>query len=186
MEREEIVVRFTDLRRLAEALPKYVADELGADGLPKLQAAIEDDFGTVGMDTEELLIAFGKDYRVDLTGFDFSGCISPEPTGNPLIILLLLPFAVLFLLAWLAHIIAALCCAPFSRSRARLMLKAGIGAPVTIARELLHPGRKPRPASQILTVGDLVASAAAGRFVRREQVRFVLAKQPLIGTGQRP
>ncbi|HEX8330330.1 MAG TPA: hypothetical protein VF629_22560 [Hymenobacter sp.] len=175
MEREEILVRFADLRRLASSIPDFVADKLGGDGRPTFQAAIEDDFGMVGLDTESLLLEFGETYRVDLTRFDFTGCISPEPLGNPLIVVLIPPYVALFALAWVTNAVAALCHAPFSLSKARLMLKAGIGDPATIARELLFPPLRPRPAAQILTVGDLVASAATGYFVKREKVRFVLA-----------
>ncbi len=176
MKREEILVRFADLRRLASVVPAFVADKLGPDPTPTLQSALEDDFGMVGLDTENLLIEFGETYRVDLTQFDFTGCISPEPSFNPLLVLLLPPFVALFVLGWVANVVAALCCAPFSLSKARLMLRAGIGDPATIARALLFPELRPRPAAHILTVGDLVASAATGYFVKRERVRFVLAK----------
>ena len=176
MEREEVLVRFSDLRRLASSILGFVADRLGADSQPTFLAAIEDDFGIVGLDTESLLVEFGETYRVDLSRFDFTGCISPEPTGNPLIMLLIPPFITLYVLAWVANAVAALCYAPFSLPKAQLMLKAGIGDPATIARELLFPPTRPRPAAQILTTGDLVASAATGYFVKRERVRFVLAK----------
>jgi len=176
MEREEVIVRFSDLRRLASSIPNYVAEIVGDDKLPTLKTAIEDDLGIVGLDTEELIFKFGETYKVDLSEFDFTGCISPEPNGDPLILVLLPLYAGIFILAWIANILAALCYAPFSLQRAGLMLEAGIGKPSTIARELIFPGTHPRPTSQILTVGDFVASAATGHFVKREQVHFVLAK----------
>lgn len=175
MKRQEIIVRFADLRRLANSVPNYVAEKAGADETLTLGTAIEDDLGMAGLDTESLLTEFGETYQVDVSGFDFTGCISPEPTGNPLILVLLLPFAALFLLAWVANAVAAVCYAPFSRQKARLMLQAGIGDPATIARKLLFPATQLRPAAQVLTVGDFVASAAAGYFVKREAVRFALA-----------
>ena len=177
MEHQEITIRFADLRRAAETVPAYVRETLGVDEQVTLYTAIEDDLGIVGLDMQELLFDFSKKYQIDLLQFDFTGCISPEPTGDMLLPVLLLPlFAMLFLLAWAANVIAALCCAPFSLSRAPLMLRAGIGDPFTIARELLFPNMRPRPAAQILTVGDFVASAATGYFVKRERVRFALAK----------
>lgn len=181
MEREEVLVRFSYLRRLVSSIPDYVAEKVGDDELPTLSTAIEDDLGIVGLDTESLLTEFGETYNVDLSKFDFTGCISPEPNGNLLILVLLLLYAGLFLLAWIANIIAAFCCAPFSLQKAGLMLKAGIGKPSTMARELIFPDMHPRPANQILTIGDFVASAATGYFVKRGQVRFVLAKQTIIG-----
>lgn len=74
------------------------------------------------------------------------------------------------------------CYAPFGLPKARLMLRAGFETPTTIARTLLLPNLRPRPRDKILTVGELVASAATGYFVKREQVRFVvlLAKPALI------
>ena len=177
MEREEVLVlaRFSDLRRLASSIPSYVAEKVGVDDLPTLRTAIEDDLGIVGLDTQELILEFSETYKVDLSKFNFTGCISPEPNGNPLIFVLLPLYAGLFIVAWIANIVAALCYAPFSLQKAELMLKAGIGKPSTIARELIFPDMHPRPANQILTIGDFVASAATGYFVKREHIRFVLA-----------
>ncbi len=175
MEPEEITLRFGDLRRAVQTVPAYVQELSGVDEPLTLRTAIEDDLGMVGLDTEALLLDFGKQYQVDLTRFDFTGFIGPEPTVNPLILLLPL-YAALFLLAWLANGVAALGWAPFNLARARLMLKAGVGAPATTARALLFPDARPRTAAEVLTVGDLVASAAAGYFVKRERVRFVLAR----------
>ena len=142
MEREEVLVRFSDLRRLASSVPNYVAEKVGEDKLPTLKTAIEDDLGIVGLDTQELIFKFSEAYKVDLSKFDFTGCIGPEPSGNPLIFVLLPLCAGLFMIAWIANIAAALCYAPFSLQKAELMLKAGIGRPSTIARELLKLFRK--------------------------------------------
>jgi len=176
MEREEIIVRFADLRRALETVPAYVQEQSGVDESLTLRTAIEDDLGLAGIDTEELLLAFGTRYQVDFNGFDFTGCISPEPSGNPMVAPLLVLYAVLFVLGWLANGVAALCWAPFNWGKAQLMLRAGIGSPAAIARELLYPEARPRPVTQVLTVGDLVASAAVGFFVKRERVRLTLAK----------
>ena len=178
MERHEITLRFADLRRAAMAVPAYVKETLGVDEPVTLQTAIEDDLGITGLDTESLLLDFGTKYRVDLTRFDFTGCISSETSEySCLLVLIMLPlYLALFLLAWAANSIAAICWAPFSLSKARLMLKGGIGEPSTIVRTLLFPRYQPRPSGQILTIGDFVASAATGYFVKRERVRFVLLK----------
>ena len=178
MEREEIIVRFADLRRAVETVPAYVRETTGVDEPVTLHTAIEDDLGMCGLDTEELLLGFGKQYQVDLTRFDFTGCISGETHEfSCLLVLVLLPlYLALFLLAWAANVLAALCWAHFSLSRAELMLKAGIGKPLTIVQTLLFPNYKPRSSAQTLTIGDFVASAAAGYFVKRERVRFGWAR----------
>lgn len=176
MERVEIAVRFSDLRQLANSIPNFITNQVGVDKRPKLMTSIKDDLGIVGLDTQDLLFEFGEMYKVDMSKFDFMGCVSPEPNGNTLIIVLLPLYARLFLLAWIANIVAALCYAPFSLQKAGLMLKAGIGKPSVIARELIFPDAHPHPTNQILTIGDLVAFAATGYFVKREQVRFIVAK----------
>lgn len=178
MKRQEVFIRFADLRRVATAVPAYVKEALGLSEAVTLRSAIEDDFGLCGLDTECLLKEFGAHYQVDLTRFDFTGCISEETTEDSgLLMLLLLPlFLALFVLAWAANLVAAICSAPFGTEKAWLMLRAGVGNPVTIAQALLFPNFRPQPEEKVLTVGDLVASAATGYFVKREQVRFVLAK----------
>ncbi|MBF9220491.1 DUF1493 family protein [Hymenobacter ruricola] len=178
MERQEVPVRFADLRRLAAAVPGYVGDLLGATEPVTLRSALEDDFGLIGLDTEALLLQFGEQYQVDLTRFDFTDCISAEtlPASCLLVPVLLPLYLALFLLGWAAHIVAALCQAPFNSARARVMLRAAAGRSATIADTLLFPNVRPRPREKILTIGDLVASAATGYFVKRERVRFVLVK----------
>jgi hypothetical protein len=178
MKAQEIPVRFADLRRVATSVPSYIKDFLGVTEPVTLRSAIEDDFGVCGLDTESLLLQFGEQYQVDLTQFDFTDCISSEvPDSSCLLKLFLLPlFLALFVLAWTANIIAAVCYAPFGIEKARLMLRAGIGNPATIARTLVFSNMRLRPQEKILTVSDFVASAAIGYFVKREQVRFVLAK----------
>lgn len=177
MDRQEIIVRFADLRRVATSVPSYVKDLLGVSVPLTLRSAIEDDFGVCGLDTESLLTQFGEQYKVDLTQFDFTDCISDETTEHScLLVLVLLPlFLALFILAWAANIVAAICFVPFGLRKARMVLRGGIGNPAAIARALLFPKWKPRLQDKILTIGDFVASAAVGHFVKREKVRFVLA-----------
>ena len=178
MEREKISVRFADLRQVATSVPSFIKDVLGISEPVMLRSAIEDDFGVCGLDTESLLTQFGEQYKVDLTQFDFTDCISDETLEySCLSVLVLLPlFLAVFVLAWAANIVAAISVAPFGIHKAKVMLRGGIGSPATIARTLLFPKWKPRPVEKILTVGDFVASAATGYFVKREQVRFILAK----------
>lgn len=178
MERQEILVRFADLRQITTSVPSYVKEVLGISETVTLRSAIEDDFGVCGLDTESLLTQFGEQYRVDLTQFDFTDCISDETSESScLSVIVLLPlFLAVFTIAWAANIVAAICIAPFGLQKARLMLRGGVGNPATIARALLFPNWKPRPVDKILTVGDFVASAATGYFVKRKKVRFVLTK----------
>ncbi|MBW3126943.1 DUF1493 family protein [Hymenobacter profundi] len=165
--RLEIAVRFADLRRLAHEVPPYLATMVGTQNEPwTLRTAVEDDWGVAGLDTEELLLAFGEKYRVDLTKFDFTGFISPEglTPWQGCVATVLLP-SLLFL--WLIKTAVAGLCWLFNRSWASAIWHFS----------LTSIGSKPRPYSEVLTTGDFVASAAAGLFVKRERVRFALARQ---------
>ncbi|MBC6609674.1 DUF1493 family protein [Hymenobacter sp. BT507] len=165
MDRPEIVVRFADLRRLACEVPPFLADFVGVKNEPwTLRTAVEDDWGVAGLDTEELLLAFGEKYRVDLTKFDFTDFISPEGISSwpGFLVTILLP---ILLSLWLIKTAVASLCWLFNRSWASAVWRfslTGIFA-------------KPRPLTEVLTTGDFVASAVAGRFVKRERVRLVLA-----------
>ena len=157
-------------------MPAYAREQSGVDEPLTLRTALEDDLSIIGLDMHELLEGFGERYGVDLTRFDFTGLISPESGCNPLVALLLALYGALWVLGWVANVVAALCWLPFSWAKARLMLRAGIGEPATVARALLFPAWQPQTSAQVLTVGDLVASAAVGYFVKRERVRLVLAQ----------
>ncbi len=163
-----IPVRFAELRRLTNEVPAYMAELVGVEIKPwPLRTAVEDDWGVAGLDTEELLVAFGEKYRVDLSRFDFTGFISPEGmtlgqgcfatvVAGPLLAL------------WLIKAALAGLCWLFIRSWAAVIWQLSV-------RQILWP-TKPRPTLEVLTTGDFVASAAAGHFVKRERVRFVLVK----------
>ena len=164
MERQEIPIRYAELRHLANTVPASLAYSVGVEDAVNLRTAIEDDFGIVGLDTEMLLVEFGKKYQVDLTNFDFTGLITPEPnfidSGDLIRLLLLIP-------AWFIKAALALVCWPFNHSCAMVIWKTSL-------RKTLLTSPAFSPPAQVLRVGDFVASAAAGYFVKREQVRFVL------------
>ena len=170
VERQQVPVRFADLRQLATSVPSYLARKVGVKGTPVLSTASEDDFEIGGLDTESLLLAFGADYHVDLMEFDFTSFSSEEPgVGDDL---LFFPKLLLFLGCWLGKTIVALLVWPISALRARRIW-------VLPTLSFWFPARFPpakRLPSEVLTVGDFVASAALGRFVKREQVCFIVAK----------
>jgi len=168
MQRQEVFIRFTDLRLLASTVPPYLAKKVGVDEMLTLRTAVEDDFGLAGLDTESLLLEFGEEYQVDLSQFDFTGFISSEGFNSNIeefigAIILLLAFAV-----WLCKVFIAALCWPFSKSIALSIREFGVLDFLAV--------RKPRPLHEVLTTGDFVASAAVGQFVKREQVRFTLLK----------
>jgi hypothetical protein len=171
LERQQVTIRFADLRQLATAIPPYLAQKVGVAGTHALSTAIEDDFGIAGLDTESLLLEFGADYHVDLTKFDFTDFRIGEPgVGAGL---LFFPKVLLLLSCWLAKVTVALLVWPVSAWRAKEIWDLP-------ALSFWFPAYFPakRPPSEVLTVGDFVASAALGYVVKRERVRFVLAASP--------
>lgn len=176
LERQQVIIRFADLRQVATAVPRYITEKLGVAGRPALSTAMEDDFGVADLDMASLLLEFGADYHVDLTKFNFTGFRSGSPTWGGC--LLFFPKVLLLLSGWFAKAIVALFSWPGSAWRAKEIWPLP-------ALSLWFPARVPakRPLSEVLTVGDFVASAALGHFVKREQVRFVLAA-PARATNQ--
>lgn len=62
----------------------FVANERKTDpGRLNLETALFADLGTDGADGWELIEAFGKEFEVDLSGFDVSKHFGPEAVGNP-------------------------------------------------------------------------------------------------------
>jgi hypothetical protein len=95
---ETIPIRFSDLRRAADQVPTFVKEALWWKDGYNLRTGIEEDMGCAGLDTEELLLSFSKQFSVDISKFDFIGFISPEPGsgGNPLYVFLFLFYIALY------------------------------------------------------------------------------------------
>ncbi|UOQ51525.1 DUF1493 family protein [Hymenobacter cellulosivorans] len=168
---ETIEVRFTDLRRMAMQVLAFVETQLACEAQERLRTSIEDDMGSYGDDTVELLENFAKQFNVDVTKFDFTGFISPEgfEDGNPLHLIVFLLFISVYAVAWATKLMMGLTYLPFNPKAAISLIKVPIGNPFA-PTHALHPKSR----HDTLTIGDFVASAAAGRFVKRERVRFVL------------
>ncbi|QJX48536.1 DUF1493 family protein [Hymenobacter taeanensis] len=169
---ETIYIRFSDLRRAAEQVPTFVKEALWWEDAYNLRTGIEEDMGCGGEDTEELLLSFSERFSVDISNFDFTGLISSEPgsDGNPLYTFLLLFYVAVYLIAWVVKLLVGIFYWPFNPKSATKLIKEPIGNP--FASEL----QQPKSPQEILTIGDLVASAAAGHFVKRERVRFVIVR----------
>ena len=169
MQRQEIPVRFSELRQLATTVPPYLAHFVGVDAEVSLQTAIEDDLRITDLDVEMLLVEFGRKYQVDLSDFDFTGFITYDgwaPYPGIFLLLRLTFYVVMLLPAWLVKVAVAALCWPFDARWALAIWKTNL-------LKILFPLKQPLP-SEVLTLGDFVASAAAGYFVKRERVRFVL------------
>lgn len=164
---ETIKIRFADLRQAAEQVLTFVEKQLGCEAKYGLRTGVEEDMGIVGLDTEELLLSFSKQFSVDVSKFDFTGMISPEPGAGctPLYGFVFLFFLAIYILAWTSKLLTGLIYWPFNPKAATSLIEEPVGNPFIFA---------PKPYQEVLTVGDFVASAAVGHFVKRERVRFVL------------
>ncbi len=167
MERQEIPIRFAELRRLATAIPAYLAERSGETTVPTLRTELENELSLTGDDLVETITEFADAYRVDVMAFDFTGLISPEGMDAvaPLFCLLAMIY---FLVGWLLKTAVALFCWPFNHHLARRIWQQQVPAFWRAAAEQAQP--------KALTIGDFVASAAVGQFVRREQVYFRLVR----------
>lgn len=169
---ETILIRYAELRRAADQVQGYLTGLAWWEEPYGLHLRLEEDLGLGGLDTKEFLTEFGARFQVDLSRFDFSTYISPEPgtiyLPGPLQWLFSLP---VYLLIWASCLLVAAICLPFSRRRAQHFWQrtSSMGWPTAQPVEY-SPGPYP------LCFGDLVASAAVGRFVKREAVRFVLQR----------
>ncbi len=167
MERQEIPIRFADLRQLASAVPAHLAQYIGETKVPALRAELENELGVTGDDLVETITEFLEKYRVDIGAFNFTGLISPEGVDF-IATLLFLPAALYFLVGWLLKTVAGLLCWPFDSHLGRRIWQQQVPAFWRPADGQSQP--------KALAIGDFVASAAVGQFVRREQVYFRLVR----------
>ena len=69
---------------LEDRVKGFVANETATDPARlNLETTLLADLGTDGADGWELIEAFGKEFEVDLSGFDASKHFGPEAGGNP-------------------------------------------------------------------------------------------------------
>jgi hypothetical protein len=163
MEQLEVPIRFADLRRLAETVPIFLAKKVGVRTAPSLRAELEYALAIAGLDTELLLLEFAETYGVDITAFDFTDLLLPD--GPDLLdTLLFFPIVACLLVGWLLNILRTLLSELFPANLTQLIERQSFTL------------WQPKPQRPLLTIGDFVASAAVGRFVRREQVYFRLLR----------
>lgn len=167
MGKQEIPVRFADLRRLARSVPAYLAERAGETIVPTLRTELEEGLSLYGDDTVETITGFARTYHVEIVEFDFTGLISPEGTDLAAFLLFLLQFAYP-LVGSLLKAVLSLLCWPIASHLAKRIWQQQLPRFWPPANEHSQP--------DALTIGDFVASAAVGRFVRREQVCFQLVR----------
>jgi hypothetical protein len=170
---ETIEIRSANLRRAAEQVPAFIEKLLGCEADHGLRTSVEEDMGSAGLDTEELILSFSKQFDVDISRFDFTGFISAEPgvDVNPLYGLVLLFMLAVCVVGWATKFLIGVVYWPFNPKAAAALIQEPIGNPFASTTASVPV---PCCRQDSLTIGDFVASAAAGHFVKREQVRFVL------------
>ncbi|MDX2284080.1 MAG: DUF1493 family protein [Bacteroidia bacterium] len=166
-----IEIRYADLRRAAESALEFVQTQYWGKQ-HTLHTWIEADLGITGDDAAELMQRFAAAYHVDLSGFRFDRHFHPE-TAMGLAELIFLP---VLLTELLLRMILAAGVFPVSRSWARKIrqFRTLMWFDSQLARICRRHTSRTQPAD--LRIGDLAASAAAGTFVLRDQVQFVLVR----------
>ena len=171
---ETIQIPYATLRRHTEQVRKFVQKNYWWEDDTTLKTALEDDLGITGDDAVRLLVNFGEEFRINWDGTDFTCYINLEDPENTikgsLIAFVLFPLLLLLLSFYLNQLLLALLVWPFSQEQAKWLVAFSLHKEIS-NRFWPQPVRS---SEATFNVGDLVASVAAGRFVKRERVRFVL------------
>ena len=168
---EIIQIPYATLRRHTLQVQEFVQKNYWWEADTTLKTALENDLGITGDDAVELLVQVEKEFRVDWQGLNFTHYFTPEgANGYTVAVLLGLPILAMQLTFFAGQLLLALLVWPFSTEQAKWLVAFSLHKEIS-SRFWPQPVRLPE---ETFNVGDLVASVAAGRFVKREQVRFVL------------
>lgn len=165
-----IEITFPELKAKAISVMNFIKEEYGWEKDSSFHTLIEDDLGISGDDASEMMDKFSKKYSVDLSGFTFSKYFSPEG-NNSLFPLNLIVLTLLFVAGIIKYLLLAIFFI-ISRKIYNWILR-NIHIRKTMKDFLAY--FEPENAG-LLTVRDLIVSAACGKFKQRDEVRFVLKK----------
>ncbi|GGK89683.1 DUF1493 family protein [Rufibacter glacialis] len=138
--KKEVYTSFSELRRTSEKMLKLVQRTLAGQEPVNLRTSINDDLGIAGLDWDMFLEEYEKEFKAQLHGLEYTDYFPKEG----------LTF-VDSLLGWTRLLWLLIIYLP-----ARLL---------EIEKKKILWYTEP----QALTIGDLVLSALAGEFVKREQ-----------------
>jgi len=169
---ETLYVEYPTLRRTVEQVQQFMIHASGVDTCT-LKSSLEDDLSLYDDDISFLLEEFATKFTVDFRQSDFDRYFtSGSSEGGLLRQLVMYPITLAYvgflLIFWLGQQALALLVWPFSTPQAEWIMDFSLN-------EYIYPQPK-KPAVDTFNVGDLVASAVAGRFVKREHARFVLTR----------
>lgn len=164
---QTLPVNYSELRSTTVSVIEFIKSEYWCEDNSNLNTIIEDDLGITGDDASELMEKFSTKFNVDLAGFNFMKFFSPE--GCDSTALLLIPPYLIALLVALVKYSMAILAYIFSYKLYRWVLHFKARTIIQVAIQMLEPEGK-----KTLKIGDLVASAACGKFVLREDVKFKL------------
>ena len=168
---ETIQISYATLRRHTEQVREFVQKNYWWEDDTTLNTALEDDLGITGDDAVELLVQAEEKFGVDWQGLNFTQYFTSEGADMNLIkIWFNLSLLALLLTFFSGQLLLALLVWPFSTEQAKWLVAFSLHKEIS-NRFWPQPVRLPE---ETFNVGDLVASVAAGRFVKRERVRFVL------------
>lgn len=77
---DQLQTNYKDENYLDENLIDYIRQQVGVyDLIITKDTLIENDLGTTGQDANDLIFAFSKKYKVDITNFNFEKYFNDEP-----------------------------------------------------------------------------------------------------------
>ena len=171
---ETIQISYATLRRHTEQVREFVQKNYWWEDDTTLTTALENDLGITGDDAVELLIKFEEEFGVNWQGLNFTQYFTPEGVKANLIgILLWMPILAIQLTFFSGQLFLALLVWPFATEQANWIVDFSLRDEIERRTRRIWP-QLVKPPEETFNVGDLVAAVAAGRFVKREQVRFGL------------
>jgi Protein of unknown function (DUF1493) len=157
MEKIILHTSFKDLKALSSSVVEFLADNFGVgqeEIYGNFHLSMTDDLGIDGDDGDELIAKFSEKYKVDFSEFEYDKYFSPEGID-----IVMIPFVVLILALFIINCLLTLIFMCLNRQN-----------PLKKSFSTLFNKRSERQ----LTVGDLIVSAHQGKFMKREEVYFVL------------
>ena len=141
-----------------------------------LKTAIENDLGITGLDAEELFKSFSKEFNTDMSDLDFDKYFAYEGKEmDSFKGILVAPVAIsgllLLFIFFLIQCVVGLIILFFDKQKAKKIFGFSLTGTWGLYSRRRWPNKHPE---NTFNLGDLVASAVAGRFVKREKIHFKL------------
>jgi hypothetical protein len=169
---EIIRITFSELRCISVSVISFIEQEYWFEKDSSFKTELENDLGITGDDGAELMKKFSKRFGVNLSDFQVDQYFYPEPTaGSPLVII----FAFILLVIFLLKVIVVLLLFPFNQKKSQeIWYHNLIGYLNKFADQFVND--KEEKEKKKLMIADLISSVIKGKFIHRQEIKFVLVK----------